>query len=1138
MKKKWENDVSGFIRCIQKLLLIMKLTALLTFVLTLSVTAGTYSQNTKLDLSVEGATIEKVLLEIENNSRFIFIYESGTIDSSIKKTISVKGQSVEAILSQLFEGTDLGYSIDDRQISVYRKNDTQDGSLPGRSLTVQQISVSGKVTNVLGEPVPGVTVIIKGTSHGVITDASGSYTLANVPDNAVLVFSFVGMEVQEVALEGRSRLNITMEEQVIGLEEVVAVGYGTMKKLDISGSIVSTDAETLREIPSVNASQALQGRLPGIDISQMSTRPGAPMQIRIRGERSVNASNDPLIVLDGIPFAGSINDISPTDIKSIDILKDASATAIYGSRGANGVMLITTFRGMTNREASISYNGFFGIKTVAKKYEIYDGEEFQDFRHATINTSYKDVYTPLEQASIESGEYTDWQDLLYSNAIVTNHDISISSGTKNGSYAFGGGYYNETAVLPGQEYTRFSLRTTIDQEIGKYIKVGLSSQNSYAITDGDSASVMNNILTLSPLMPAYNEDGSVRQIPTEGHVDTYYNPLLMENSDLWQEKRKRSASYNSLFAEIKFTDFLKYRVNLGLSYYKEEFGRYYGSDTPFNNGSVSTARVQNISNTVWAIENLLYFDKIFAEKHRLNVTAMYSAEQSEFTRSQMDANDVPADYLFYYNLGLANGAKTIESKDQKYLKRGLLSYMARAQYAYDDRYLLTLTFRADGASVLSPGHQWHNYPAVSAGWNIHRESFMQQATAISQLKLRLGYGQTSNQAIDPYSTLGLLSQIPYNFGSNNMYGYYVTTLPNQNLGWEYTENYNVGLDFGLFGNRINGYFDYYFQKTKDVLVEVSLPPTSGVSGAMWQNVGSTENKGFEFSVSAQIIKPAAKGGFGWDMDFNIFANRNKLVSLNSGVSEDIGNGLFTGHPINVIYDYEKLGIIQEDEAPYFGRPAGQIKVADIGGGANGEPDNQITADGDRKILGSFEPDFSGGLSTRFYFKNFDLSVVSFFKSGGMLVSLMHMPVSYLNTNNGRRNSLKVNYWTPENPTGTYPQPGNQTTAEVNDYGNTLGFFKASFWKFRTISLGYTFNSKVLSAVGGKDARIYFTCQNPFTLFSPYRDAGGLDPEPTGTGSQTNSSGLKTNSGLQDRQLTVGANTPPTRNFILGINVKF
>jgi TonB-linked SusC/RagA family outer membrane protein len=1002
----------------------------------------------------------------------------------------------------------------------------------------QQVSVSGKVTDSSGVPLPGVMVVVKGTTTGIITDANGSYSLPGIPADAMLVFSFVGMKTREIEVAGKTVINVRMIEKAIEIEEVVAVGYGTMKKLDVSGSIASANAEILQEVPSPNATQALQGRLPGIEISQTSTRPGGTMRIRIRGERSLNASNDPLIVMDGIPFAGSINDISPNDIKSINILKDASSTAIYGSRGANGVILITTFRGMANREPSISYNGYYGVKTVAKKYEVYDGEEFQAFRHATLNPAYKDNYTVLEQASITSGEYTDWQDLIYSNSMVTNHDVSVSTGTSKGAYSFGGGYYNETAVLPGQEYTRYSLRTTIDQEIGKFIKVGLTSQNSYAITDGDSAAMMNNIIAMSPLMPAYNDDGSIREIPTEGWVDTYYNPLLLEKSELWQEKRKRFATFNSFFGEIKFTDFLKYRINLGLSYCEEDYGRFYASNTPFNNGSVSSARVRNTHNTVWTVENLLYFDKIIAEKHRLNVTAMYSAEETEYKRTQTDVDDLPADFIYYYNPGLANGDKTIDANEQKYYKRGLLSYMARAQYAYDDRYLLTLTLRADGASVLSPGRQWHSYPAVSAGWNIYREPFLQNVKAISQLKLRVGYGQTSNQSIDPYATWGELSQVPYNFGENNVYGYYVTTLPNKDLGWEYTKNYNVGIDFGFFNHRINGYIDYYFQKTRDVLVEVNLPRTSGVSGAMWQNVGSTENKGFEFSISAQVIKPNRKDGFGWDVNFNIYANRNKLTALNSGVSEDIGNGLFVGHPINVIYDYEKLGIIQENEAPYFGYSAGQIKVADIGGGPNDEPDGRITADGDRKVLGSFEPDFSGGLSTRLYYKNFDLSIVSFFKSGGKLVSLIHMPVSYLNTNNGRRNSLKVDYWTPEHPSGTYPQPGNQNTAEVNDFGNTLGFFDASFWKFRTISLGYTVNTKFLSSLGGKNARVYFTCQNPFTLFSPYRDAGGLDPEPTGTGAQTNSAGLKTNSGIQDRVLTVGANTPSTRNFIVGLNVTF
>ncbi|WP_321331612.1 TonB-dependent receptor [uncultured Bacteroides sp.] len=1002
----------------------------------------------------------------------------------------------------------------------------------------QTITVKGVVKDASGEPVIGASVLETGTTNGTITDLGGAFNL-KVSSKGQLTISFIGYQTQIIRVADKTSFSITLKEDTKVLDEVVVVGYGTMKKLDVSGAIVSTNSQVIREVPSTNVTTALQGRLPGIEMAQTSTRPGATMQVRIRGERSLNATNDPLIVLDGIPFAGSINDIAPSDIKSIDILKDASSTAIYGSRGANGVILITTFRGVAGGMPTVSYNGYYGIKTVAKKYEVYNGEEFQALHHATVNETYKDKYTALEQASIDAGKSTDWQDLMYNNAMVTNHDLSISSGTQKGSYSFGGGFYDETTVLPGQKYTRYSLRTAIDQEIGKYVKVGLSSQNSYGITDGESAGLMNNILTLSPLMPAYNDDGSIRQIPTEGHVDTYYNPLLLKDKDLWQENRKRYATFNSLYGEIKITNNLKYRLNVGLSYYQENYGRYYGSDTPFQNGGVSSAMVQNRHNTVWTVENLLYYDKVFAQKHRLNVTAMYSAEQSEYNQSQMNANDLPADYLFYYNLGLANGEKTINAGDQSYNKRGLLSYMARAQYAYDNRYMLTVTFRSDGSSVLSPGHQWHNYPAISAGWNINNESFMSNFKAISQLKLRFGYGQTSNQSINPYSTLGGLSQVPYNFDSNNQYGYYVSTLPNKNLGWEYTQNYNLGLDFGFLDGRITGYFDYYYQKTKDVLVQVRLPQSSGVSNPMWQNVGSTENKGFEFSVSAQIIQPKNKGDFGWDMDFNIYANHNKLVSLNSGVTQDIGNGLFVGHPINVIYDYKKIGIVQENEAPYLGEyTAGQIKVADIGGGPNGEPDGKITPDGDREILGTFEPDFAGGLSTRLSYKNFDFSIVSFFKSGGLLVSTMHMPQSYMNINNARRNSIKVDYWTPEHPTGTYPQPGNQSTAEINNFGNTLGFFDASFWKVRTISLGYTFDTKFLSPSGCKAARIYITCQNPFTFFSPYMDAGGLDPETTGSGAQAASDGLKSGSGIMDRQLTIGVNTPPTRNFLLGLNLTF
>lgn len=355
------------------------------------------------------------------------------------------------------------------------------------------------------------------------------------------------------------------------------------------------------------------------------------------------------------------------------------------------------------------------------------------------------------------------------------------------------------------------------------------------------------------------------------------------------------------------------------------------------------------------------------------------------------------------------------------------------------------------------------------------------------------------------------------------------------MGWENTSNYNIGIDFGFLKKRITGYLDLYKQKTTDVLYQVKLPQSSGVTNDVWQNIGETENRGYEFSISAQVIKPKSKGGIEWDIDFNIYANRNKIVKLQKGVKEHIGNGFFVGHPINVIYDYVKLGIIQESEAPYLGTyAAGKIKLADISG-ASGEPDGQITAY-DRKILGNFEPDFSGGLSTRLYYKNFNLSIVTFFKSGGMLVSTMHMPHTYMSTNNGRRNSIKVDYWTPEHTSGKYPQPGNQASAEQDDWGSTLGYFDASFWKVRTITLGYTFDSKILSYIRCKSANVYFTCQNPFTLFSPYMDEGGLDPEATGTGPQGANSTLT--GGLTSRILSIGANTPPTRNFIFGLTFTF
>lgn len=456
---------------LKKLFRIMKLTYFFILISVVSVLANkTYSQTKTLKLNLEKATVKEVLSKIEDQSEFYFMYSSKIIDVNREVSVNIKNKKIEKVLNSLFGGTDVKYTIEDRIIVLTTPEIINKDPLA----YLQQSTVFGTVIDQNGQPLPGVTVIIKGTTEGTVTNADGDYSLSNILDGATLQFSFVGMHTQEIVVGTQTRIDVVMQEESIGLEEVIAIGYGTMKKLDISGSIVSTDAEVLREIPSASVTHALQGRLPGIEMLQTSTRPGAAMQIRIRGERSLNATNEPLIVVDGIPFAGSLNDIAPSDIKSVDILKDASATAIYGSRGANGVILISTFRGKTNTKASISYNGYYGIKTVAKEYPVYNGKEFMDFKHATVNSAYTDEYTALEQEMIDAGKETNWQDLMYSNAMVTNHDVSVSSGTEKGAFLFGGGYYNETAVLPGQEYTRYSLRTTIDQEIGEYINVAFN----------------------------------------------------------------------------------------------------------------------------------------------------------------------------------------------------------------------------------------------------------------------------------------------------------------------------------------------------------------------------------------------------------------------------------------------------------------------------------------------------------------------------------------------------------------------------------------------------------------------------------------------------------------------------------------
>lgn len=1031
--------------------------------------------------------------------------------------------------------------------------------LGGLLAKAQNITVKGRVTNETGAAVPNASVVVKGTGQGVSTSAEGYFQLT-APANGTLVISSVGYPSKEIPVNNQEVHNVSLTTSGTDLEQVIVVGYGTQRRKDVTGSVVSVSEQALREVPAANLQGALQGKAAGLEIQNTGSAPGAGMQIRIRGTRSINGSNAPLLILDGIPYDGSLNDINPDDVASVEVLKDASATAIYGSRGANGVILVSTKKGRSG-QARVSYNGYYGLGNVAWKYPVFNVKEYETLRAISTWTG---GYTPIEQKGLAMGTQTNWQNALYQTAHKTDHNLTVSGGSEGSSYSLGGGYYNETAVLPGIDYTRYSLRATIDTRIGKKLKIGLNTMNSVGVSKGTQFvqyGYMFPLLSLSPLSPT-DTSGVLVISPAGNPTDVLtYNPLLTEhNNNNWVDKVTRARTFNSLYAEYQFVPGLTYRFNLGLSYAREEGDQFKGADTKqtpqfFNAGKGNTATVNNSEAWGYTAENILSFDKTFAGKHRINFTGLYSIQEYHQHNTNITKDSIDQDFVQFYNLGQANsthppvvsGGETSQS---------LLSYMGRINYAYDNRYLLTVTYRSDGSSVLAPGHKWHSYPAVSAGWNISNEKFAESflnTAGISNLKLRAGFGQTSNQAITPYTSLGRVSNgngqggsagvIKYNFGPTVLIGYNLSTLPNPNLDWEYTKTINIGLDFGLLNNRITGSIEYYHQHTNNILYNVKIPPTSGISSnSFFTNVGEMENRGMEFSVSSLNIN--TPGGFSWSTDVNLFFNKNKLLALSNGVTQDIANQLFVGYSITSIYDYKKLGIWQKSEAEQaagYNSVPGQLKLEDHSG-PDGKPDGVIDAS-DKYVIGNADARLQGGMTNRFAYKNFDLSVVMYARFGGLLISQVHQPTgTYLTQMNGDRNQVKVDYWTPNNPTNWFPNPAN-TLSPVTDAFTSLAYYDATFVKIRSINLGYTFSSRLLGRISAHSARIYATVDNVATLFSPYYKLTGIDPIGTSTGDQSVSAStggvgnIRSNQG-DNNMITVGAAAPPVRTFIVGLNVSF
>ena len=911
------------------------------------------------------------------------------------------------------------------------------------------------------------------------------------------------------------------------------VGYGTQRKESVTGSVASMKGDIIREMPAPNITQALQGRVAGVDLEQTDSKPGSTLQIRIRGTRSLTANNDPLIVLDGIPFAGSIGDISTDDIKSVDILKDASATAIYGSRGANGVILITTNRGTKGADAHISYNGYAGVKN-AIAYPMMNGTQFIALRKAA------GIYA-TNGSDEDNSVNTDWQSLFYRTAYVQSHDVSITGGTQKGSYMFGMGYFADQAVIPGQDYIRYNIRGSVDQEIGNYIHVGFTTNNNYNVTDGAGLG-MYGVLSMSPIANPYNADGTLKstvQMPLDKQW-IYTKDRINKLGDKWKDQSKGYGSYNSFFGEVSIpgVEGLKYRMNVGLDFKMSNGGNYTGvgvfSSTPDN---PSTASISNSLTTHWTVENLLSYDRTIARKHKLNVVAMYSTEQTMYNSSNVSAKNIPQDAFQFYNLGQSAAADiAVNPNYQGYYKRGLMSLMGRIMYSYDERYMLSATFRDDASSVLAPGHKWHSYPALSAGWNMMKESFMKSVTAIDALKLRVGYGQTSNQSVNPYATLGGLNTAPYNFGTTYATGYNVSTLPNNNLGWEYSVTTNVAMDFALLKSRLTGTAEYYTTDTKDLLMSVNLPSTSGVS-SYTANVGSTQNKGFEFSLNGVILNNY--NGWTWDIGVNMYTNKNKVVALTSGSTQDVTNSWFVGYSLNNVYDYKKIGLWNTTDADYKylqtlepGGKAGMIKVQYTGTyNADGSPTRAIGA-ADRQIM-QLDPKFQGGFNTHVAYKGFDLSIIGGFQYGGTLISTLYGSGGYLDLLTGRRGNIQVDYWTPTNTGAKYPNPAGPLSGDNPKYGGTLSYFNGTFVKIRTLTLGYEVKQDWIKKFGLAKLRVYATVQNPLILFSDYHKQSGMDPETNSYGD-----GNSAVASYVHRILTVGFNTPTTQNYMIGLNMSF
>ena len=976
----------------------------------------------------------------------------------------------------------------------------------------QTKNVVGTVTDENGDPLIGVSVSA-GPGLGVVTDLDGRFSLDGVTANTVLTFSYVGYATQEIRVGSQNNINVRLIEDNTVLDELVVVGYGVQKKSDVTGSVTSINKDRLSKLPVTNVLQAVQGAAAGVTISQGSSIPGDAPSALVRGRNSINAGTGPYIVVDGIPISksgGSLNDINPGDIESMEILKDASATAIYGTNGANGVILITTKHGKDGKP-TVSYNGYLGVEDFAHKMDFCNGaqitQRYKDYVAQNAGeTMFNDyVKNQAEAAAQAAGQETDWlYDMVSQTGIIQDHNVTINGGADKVKYFISGDYMDQKGVLKGFNYKRYSLRMNIDADVTDYLKIGT---NSYIVSHNRDGGRVNFLMAeaMSPYGQVYNEDGTYCVYPMASE-NLFFNPMRDVNQD--HERRQWNINLNA-YAELNFGNIWKpltgltYKFNFGYSFVPKRENYYNGAEQNNPNGYGYIFNAETQSRTA---ENILTYAKDI-QKHHFDITLLYASSRKKYHDNTATGAKFINDELLWHNLG-GGGTQTAKSYTDLYKT---VSQMGRLNYSYDSRYLFTFTVRRDGSSVFGSDNKYGVFPSVALGWNIANEAFMQKTSDwLNTLKLRISYGKAGNEAIGVYETLAKMTNAALTMDGQSATALYPSSrMGNSGLGWETTKTFNIGIDFGFLNNRINGNIDFYTSTTTDLLLQRNLPKISGFSN-VYMNMGKTANKGLEITVNSKNI---VTKDFTWSTNLVWSWNKNEIKDLYGDKQDDLGNRWFIGHPISVIYDYEMEGIWQKDEIERGDHlkhdpqaQAGDVKLRDIDG------DGKITPEGDKTIQGQTTPKWIGGLTNTFTYKNLTLSIfiqtVQGLKRNNSLLAMASDEM-------GRRNSTtEVGYWSVDNPTNEF----RSLSKTSNRWG--YGFPRnASFTRVKDITLSYVFPQQITNKLHIGGLTVYASGRNLLT----FTDWIGWDPESDIT--QRGWGGYENN-------------YPMTKSYVFGLNVTF